>query len=875
MTDHIEITAIPESSLQNGNDWIEQDAKVVGPAAVLQVRTSKSISPDSPLISDHSGIGKTDSSAIKASSGASTASPVASFATHTAPTSTTPFPSLSNGVPVDPPVPRLQLIDDSKHFNDELLSYINQYSSPDDRSGLNYHIVSVFGSQSTGKSTLLNRLFGTSFDVMDEHKRQQTTKGIWFSHANYIASNVDPSGSHPNDKHIFVLDVEGVDGHEKADDKDFERKSALFALASTEILIINIWEHQVGLYQGANMELLKTVMEVNLSLFHSTEKRQKCLLLFVVRDFTGITPLDNLEDNLRADLNRIWDELNKPEGCENDELASYFDLAFSAIAHKHFQEETFELDIKKLGDEFYEDVELFKPEYHRGIPIDAWAIYSRQIWEQIELNKDLDLPTQQILVARFRCDEISNQAYGKFYDSFNEVDFGSIEEAEEVASIMKRLRNDALEEYDSQASRYQAGVCEERRRILQKKVDDKLGEVQGSKLDELSKLLTGDFSETVTTNKRQNKEKSFGEVLVDITRSFVDRFKKEASIYCISEDFNFDRPLEVFEESLNKSGEQLKSKEQDILISRSTKRFQAKLKDRSIDILSSPSENSWDELLKVFHKLEHSFLDRYKVAGGYDLKLGLDEKSNEDAIVEIRKSFWIKFKEIIHDFMTEDTASRILRNSFEDGFKYDEEGLPNIWRNVTEVDQQFTKARGVALSLLPILSVAKLSSTGEEIIPDIDIAHEDEDDPYFDDTDADEETNRHYFGHLLTASQQNNILHRLKKEIDAIYVDAKRSVIANRTAIPWWMYALVVALGWNEFMAVLRNPVLVMLVIVAATVLYIGYHTQMLGPMASVAKASLIQAKTVVKQKLRDVLLEEEAAPSKAIELNDLTEKEE
>lgn len=49
--------------------------------------------------------------------------------------------------------------------------------------------------------------------------------------------------------------------------QDFERKSALFSLASSEVLIVNLWEHQVGLYQGANMGLLKTVFEVNLGLF--------------------------------------------------------------------------------------------------------------------------------------------------------------------------------------------------------------------------------------------------------------------------------------------------------------------------------------------------------------------------------------------------------------------------------------------------------------------------------------------------------------------------------------------------------------------------------------------------------------------------------
>ena len=98
---------------------------------------------------------------------------------------------------------------------------------------------------------------------MSESDRRQTTKGIWMSRnkrqeageANSMAEN------------ILVMDVEGTDGRERGEDQDFERKSALFALATSEVLIINIWEHQVGLYQGANMGLLKVVFEVNLELF--------------------------------------------------------------------------------------------------------------------------------------------------------------------------------------------------------------------------------------------------------------------------------------------------------------------------------------------------------------------------------------------------------------------------------------------------------------------------------------------------------------------------------------------------------------------------------------------------------------------------------
>lgn len=57
--------------------------------------------------------------------------------------------------------------------------------------------------------------------------------------------------------------------------QDFERKAALFSMAAAEIIIVNMWEHQVGLYQGANMGLLKTVFEVNLALFQAAKGKKK------------------------------------------------------------------------------------------------------------------------------------------------------------------------------------------------------------------------------------------------------------------------------------------------------------------------------------------------------------------------------------------------------------------------------------------------------------------------------------------------------------------------------------------------------------------------------------------------------------------------
>lgn len=51
---------------------------------------------------------------------------------------------------------------------------------------------------------------------------------------------------------------------------------------------------------------------------------------------------------------------------------------------------------------------VFKPEYHKRIPADGYHIYASGIWDKVLTNKDLDLPTQQELLAQYRCDEISS-----------------------------------------------------------------------------------------------------------------------------------------------------------------------------------------------------------------------------------------------------------------------------------------------------------------------------------------------------------------------------------------------------------------------------------------------------------------------------------
>lgn len=97
----------------------------------------------------------------------------------------------------------IQLINEHQQFSSDLDKTLEEWGLTG--VGFGYSVVAVFGSQSSGKSTLLNELFSTQFKTMRSQERSQTTRGIWAAKA--------------HDAKIVVLDVEGTDGREHGEDQ--------------------------------------------------------------------------------------------------------------------------------------------------------------------------------------------------------------------------------------------------------------------------------------------------------------------------------------------------------------------------------------------------------------------------------------------------------------------------------------------------------------------------------------------------------------------------------------------------------------------------------------------------------------------------------
>ncbi|KAL3575595.1 hypothetical protein D5086_023696 [Populus alba] len=290
----------------------------------------------------------------------------------------------------------MQLIDGNGKFNVEGLKDF-MTATGFAQCGLSYAIVAIIGPQSSGKSTLMNHVFGTNFKMLDAYKRRgQTTKGIWIAKCN----DMKPF--------TIAMDFEGTDSKARGEDNTaFERQSALFALAIADIILINMWYKDIGLEHAASRPLLKTVFQVMKRLF----KPRKRTLLFVIRDHSK-TPFEYLETALKEDIDEIWDSVAEPETSRSVVLSDFFNVEIAALSSYEFEEENFKEQVARLRQRFISPGGL--TDQREAEPSSGFFIRAEKIWKTIKDNKDLDLPALKVMVATVRCEEIAEEKLRQF-----------------------------------------------------------------------------------------------------------------------------------------------------------------------------------------------------------------------------------------------------------------------------------------------------------------------------------------------------------------------------------------------------------------------------------------------------------------------------
>lgn len=275
-------------------------------------------------------------------------------------------------------------------------------------------VVAVLGPQSSGKSTLLNKMYKTVFPVLDAGTgRHQTTRGVY---ATLVDNRLDGSSGMP----MVIVDMEGSDGIERAiaEEENLEKKLGLFALSLADVLMVNVWFHDIGRNNASNFALLRNVISLYLKIFAATHAGtqnweikipRKLQLLFVIRDYEHEkTPLDATVTRMRQDMAVLWQAVVSASSLPHlyDGLGwdSLFDLHVHALSHFIYRPNAFQEDVDRLRDRVREMA--FQDIGPKTLPLADLPEYARHIWSLIEDNKDIDVPSQQDMHSRYRCLEL-------------------------------------------------------------------------------------------------------------------------------------------------------------------------------------------------------------------------------------------------------------------------------------------------------------------------------------------------------------------------------------------------------------------------------------------------------------------------------------
>eukprot|EP00917_Polyrhabdina_sp_WS-2016_P011401 GHVP01025143.1.p1 GENE.GHVP01025143.1~~GHVP01025143.1.p1 ORF type:complete len:333 (-),score=51.35 GHVP01025143.1:536-1534(-) len=267
------------------------------------------------------------------------------------------------------PCQPFQLVDSSctfKHFrSNTILGEVND----------SYNVVAILGCLTSGKSTIINEVFGTEFATMNSSdKSRPTTKGICM-HIVHFESNCTK-------KPLVVLDIEGTDFLNGNGDC---KPSTIFCVALADLVIVNLWERDIRNHLSNNA-LLRNILKAKSQLLLKEKKNQdespRTNLAIFARDFEGDSTGDStgeLNKIIERDLKKIWTNIQKNvTGLPN------FDSCFTSYLYefpnKNYNEDHFK---KKCDATSKFCANSLPATYTRKIEAPKFSEFCQNTWESI------------------------------------------------------------------------------------------------------------------------------------------------------------------------------------------------------------------------------------------------------------------------------------------------------------------------------------------------------------------------------------------------------------------------------------------------------------------------------------------------------------
>ncbi|XP_022724892.1 protein ROOT HAIR DEFECTIVE 3-like isoform X2 [Durio zibethinus] len=654
-----------------------------------------------------------------------------------------------------------------------------------------------------GKSTLLNHLFHTKFREMDAFKgRSQTTKGIWLAKC----AGVEPC--------TLVMDLEGTDGRERGeDDTAFEKQSALFALAVSDIVLINMWCHDIGREQAANKPLLKTVFQVMMRLFSP----RKTTLMFVIRDKTR-TPLENLEPVLREDIQKIWDAVPKPQAHKETPLSDFFNVKVVALSSYEEKEEQFKEQVANLRQQFFHSIAPggLAGDRRGVVPASGFSFSAQQIWKVIKENKDLDLPAHKVMVATVRCEEIANEKYAGFTANENWCLLEEAVQSGPVAGFGKQLNSilyTFLTEYDAEATYFEEGVRSAKRKQLEEKLLQLVHPAHQYILGHLRSGTLEKYKEAF--EKALNGGEGFSMAASNCTESYIALFD-EGYADAVVELANWDSSK--VRDKLHRDIDAHVASVRAAKLSELTSSYEAKLNEALSgpveSLLDGATNETWPSIRKLLRRETESAVSGLSNAlSGFDM----DERTKNKMLTSLEY-----FARGVVEAKAREEAGRVLirmKDRFSTLFSHDSDSMPRVWSGKEDIRAITKTARSASLKLLSVMAAIRLDDNVDNIENTLssalvdtksNAAVNDRSITTFDPLASSTWEQVPPAKTLITPVQCKSLWRQFRAETEYSVTQAISAQEANKRNNNWlpppWAIVALIVLGFNEFMTLLRNP---------------------------------------------------------------------
>ena len=287
---------------------------------------------------------------------------------------------------------------------------------------------------------------------------------------------------------------------------------------------------------------------------------------------------------------------------------------------------------------------MFHPTYHKRIPVDGVPVYARQCWEQIIANKDLDLPTQQVLLAQYRCDEIALAALANFDAVIKPLEAGMRTDAilPGLGGKMAGARKDVLDEFETQAQRYHKETFRRKGEELRGSVDLRLHVLFRGQITALHSLCVKKFEEDVEYALRRGDP--FSHAVATARKTVVGEFDEEAGAVLVEgTDWTFALDREGFINDIDGVTSRLRKEEISHVIAKLEKTVKNDLEEPIATAFASPDETMWDRIMDSFTQIKTAkmLVFRDTIEG----ELGASKEDVEDSVANMRVGIWGALKD--------------------------------------------------------------------------------------------------------------------------------------------------------------------------------------------------------------------------------------